>query len=544
MKKTLSAVLILLILFAVGCTKKPQNSVIIEQGNNESDIAADTEQDSIYSPYAILEINNITNETKMLRQTSQSSDFSYTKLECSTVYFYDRFLDINEIYVLSESIEDLCEKDVILIEVAKMNRDGVIYYGPITCADHAEYIKIIDGKLFVDENSLDKTVSFKPIFEINALNNTNRKFYNGMTLNDLILWFKELKNIRELNGSKITKTYVYSPLKNRDGDDYFNTEFCAKYISEFYGLHDFVAELVNETDLSNWMKQFDSEERSRWDLTILSVVQELSIPQEQLTKANNNAGKLFSDEQISSLYSGDIKKVNQCFANPYALVVDGEIYTPDWLATHTLSNYQRKGITFDILEKYIEIIDIPELDFVCVPIALAMKELNKSFDVFSVEQVTRIEYHPSIYFMPDKIHSYFSDEEYEKWVSSFLVEGNTKVRDFSEFNIVNILAEHEEKQIDSKEIFLDRLPYLLKESMFSKDAERIRKDFRLDTFKSFDYVLTVEEKDAVRSYMDGYSKYVQYANKVEIEPLGEEEFFSTEEYNAIVLFEYVIEGIS
>lgn len=147
-------------------------------------------------------------------------------------------------------------------------------------------------------------------------------------------------------------------------------EFRTRYIMEFYGMHDFVAKLVDEDRLSDWMTMFETGERSLWEMTLLSQVTELEISQEALLDANRESGGLFSDEQIKSLYSGDIKKVNEAFANPYSLVVDGEIFTPDWLTQHSPDDYIKNGITSDILKEYMIKIDIPELNFAYASIAI------------------------------------------------------------------------------------------------------------------------------------------------------------------------------
>lgn len=154
------------------------------------------------------------------------------------------------------------------------------------------------------------------------------------------------------------------------------TEFRTRYVFEFYGIHDFVLALVDEKALSDWMAQFENGERSLWELTLYNEVTELGIKEEALAKANEDAGKLFSDEQIASLYSGDIKKVNERFANPYALVHGGEIYTPDWLATHTSDDYIEKGLTKELLQEYLNKINIEELDLLYTAVSENVNEMG------------------------------------------------------------------------------------------------------------------------------------------------------------------------
>ncbi len=182
-------------------------------------------------------------------------------------------------------------------------------------------------------------------------------------------------------GCEKTETVIeyYDDVENTDlllDGDLRATEFRTRYVFEFYGIHDFVWALVDEKALSDWMVQFENGERSLWELTLYNEVAELGIEKEALAKANEDAGKLFSDEQIASLYSGNIKSVNECFANPYALLHDGEIYTPDWLAAHTRDNYIEKGITEEILREYLNRINIEELDFLYTAILENVNEMD------------------------------------------------------------------------------------------------------------------------------------------------------------------------
>ncbi len=154
------------------------------------------------------------------------------------------------------------------------------------------------------------------------------------------------------------------------------SSFRTRYIFEFYGLIDFVAELVDPTVLSNWMEQFESGERSLWELTLYTAVSEMGISKESLLEANAQSGMLFSNKQIESLYSEDIKQVNECFANPYALLHNGEIYTADWLATHTTDDYKKAGLTADELKEYLNKINIYELNFAYIPIAINANAMN------------------------------------------------------------------------------------------------------------------------------------------------------------------------
>lgn len=175
-------------------------------------------------------------------------------------------------------------------------------------------------------------------------------------------------------------------------DNSHSADFRTRYIFEFYGMHDFVASLVDENILLDWKRQFENGERSLWELNLFTMVQELNISKEALSKSNADNGALFSDEQIASLYSGDIKKVNECFANPYAILCDGEIFTPDWLATHTANDYIKAGITPDDLKEYLSKINITELSFAYIPIVINANAMD-GFDEKIVQSDVEISVH-------------------------------------------------------------------------------------------------------------------------------------------------------
>lgn len=186
----------------------------------------------------------------------------------------------------------------------------------------------------------------------------------------------KINQIKYIVGNKEWRLFgsvsINTDLNLTDGN---SSSFRTRYIFEFYGMLDFVSELVDRDALSSWMKQFESGERSLWELTLFTAVNELGISKESLLQANEQSGKLFTDEQIASLYLNDIRKVNECFVNPYALLHDGEIYTPDWLATHTAEDYKRIGITADELKEYLNKINVYELNFAYVPIATNMNSM-------------------------------------------------------------------------------------------------------------------------------------------------------------------------
>lgn len=232
----------------------------------------------------------------------------------------------------------------------------------------------------------------------------------------------------------------YSP-DSIGGDN--KREFCSKYCLKFYGVDTFLAQMVDDGSITEWADQFASESNpnglSMSECNVKNFVDYFKIPKEDFIEENQ--GITYSEEQIEAIYSGDSVKIANAFANEYALVINGNIFTPDWLATHTVSDYEKNGITYELLSEYIQKIDIPELDFACIPISLTTKKMNPDFDLSSIQQLKKISYDPILYVIPDEIHDLLSDTEYEEWAGQFNIEGNKTSRSLSEFNIINITSE-------------------------------------------------------------------------------------------------------
>lgn len=177
--------------------------------------------DLVNIPYAILQIETVTDETVRLTQTTNPTLEDYTKMECRLLYanaasksISAQADDFKSIYVISESAEALKSQDVILIKIKRMNMDGIYYLGPVTVAGQAEYISITDDHLVFSGNEV-LTESFSSLFELNhrildikeylarggktneaikALPKT--EFRNGMTLEELIEYFSAWDKVK------------------------------------------------------------------------------------------------------------------------------------------------------------------------------------------------------------------------------------------------------------------------------------------------------------------------------------------------------------
>ena len=133
-----------------------------------------------------------------------------------------------------------------------------------------------------------------------------------------------------------------------------------EYIMEFYGIESSFKDLVEDKEaLEKWRQECrgeDGKTYNRYISNALYFIQHFDIPKEDFKAVNiypSEEYAVFTDAQIEALYSGDKKLLADEFANPFAINIDGDIYTPEWIVTHNLDDIKAAGITEKMLsDKY------------------------------------------------------------------------------------------------------------------------------------------------------------------------------------------------
>ena len=105
-----------------------------------------------------------------------------------------------------------------------------------------------------------------------------------------------------------------------------------------------------------WFSQFPHVDpegtREVRDCNSIVFIQEMGLTREEVEKINGQAqGLLFTTKELDAIFSGDEKQLNVVFASPLAILVDGYLYSPEWVATHTPEDYRTVGITRAMLEE-------------------------------------------------------------------------------------------------------------------------------------------------------------------------------------------------
>lgn len=190
------------------------------------------------TPYAIINIGEISSDTIRLSQNGVLQN--YVKVKCEVIASYNTekfdinnsslsgadvteskvvaFNNIREFYITEQSIELIEGLDAIFVNVVKMNMDGKFYYGPVTNDQGiAEFLPVVEGKLQINENDYN-----------------TRSFLSIQILNDTL---DELRNYRDRGGeeTEFTKALPSNKIINGASTDevdlYFKAWNCAKKIN-------------------------------------------------------------------------------------------------------------------------------------------------------------------------------------------------------------------------------------------------------------------------------------------------------------------------
>ena len=138
------------------------------------------------------------------------------------------------------------------------------------------------------------------------------------------------------------------PLNGSGGTSKAYAEF--EYELSFYGISAGFQDLVGVEAFEKWVSEtYDPNDHH--EFTILNFIQYFNISKETFISTDSKYDHAsYTTEQVEALYANDKKLLAENFVNRYAILVDDEIYTPIWVATHTLDELKAAGITESILE--------------------------------------------------------------------------------------------------------------------------------------------------------------------------------------------------
>ncbi len=143
--------------------------------------------------------------------------------------------------------------------------------------------------------------------------------------------------------------------------------------SRFYEIHDKKVryidtawyEAVGAEKVINWVNEYKNAKKSnKTDYVypaLVKMIKDLGISKtvcnqvikEIQSKYNSNHALYLSDDDLKVILSFDRVAIDDRFVNPESIRVNGVTYTGNWLATHTIADYQKAGITIEMVEQLI-----------------------------------------------------------------------------------------------------------------------------------------------------------------------------------------------
>ncbi len=113
---------------------------------------------------------------------------------------------------------------------------------------------------------------------------------------------------------------------------------------------------IGETNIITFVKDFKV---SKEDFVRITKNPPLEFPddipaahREALYKEYKDAA--YSREEIEAIYSNDQVLINKMFVNEYALFHNGNIYTASWLAANSVEEYEKHGLTEEVINNYLK----------------------------------------------------------------------------------------------------------------------------------------------------------------------------------------------
>lgn len=149
-----------------------------------------------------------------------------------------------------------------------------------------------------------------------------------------------------------------TPVEGTGGDESLPAYICERFIESMgvsKALTDYVDERTPGTS-DEWFSQFPhvnpAGTRDPYDCNSIVFIREMGLTREEVEQINAKARYLlFTSKEIDAIFSGDEKQLNEVFASPLAVLADGYLYSPEWVATHTPEDYRTVGITRAMLEE-------------------------------------------------------------------------------------------------------------------------------------------------------------------------------------------------
>ncbi len=91
-----------------------------------------------------------------------------------------------------------------------------------------------------------------------------------------------------------------------------------------------------------------------FDIADETVIDILKKEREAYISFNTPGDVYFTDEEIDLLLSRDDAKIAEYFIQPYSIAKDGNVYSPKWSYTHSIEDYEKAGLSAELISEKAE----------------------------------------------------------------------------------------------------------------------------------------------------------------------------------------------
>lgn len=149
---------------------------------------------------------------------------------------------------------------------------------------------------------------------------------------------------------------------NGDSGGDMNSDFYQPCISQFDSVPGSLLDIRPSGEVDEWLNNHFSRKGAvssiKDYLNVYSFITDFNITKEEAASAledyidSEYESVRITQDQFNILFSGDIELITKTFASEYSIVHDDNIYSPEWIYTHSQSDYEAAGINAeDLAEK-------------------------------------------------------------------------------------------------------------------------------------------------------------------------------------------------
>ena len=126
--------------------------------------------------------------------------------------------------------------------------------------------------------------------------------------------------------------------------------------------------LRDENEVGDWISSFPSIENAPSDITeyanVYSFITSFDIAKDEAESAlsvyldSDDDQIRIAREEFDTVFSGDKSAVTKEFASDYSIVINDKVYCPNWIYTHSVSDYYEAGISAEEIDSKVTLYSV------------------------------------------------------------------------------------------------------------------------------------------------------------------------------------------